>query len=222
MTTVSEVSIPITVLIRNPVAPFKIIRELSIVATVPLTSLGNKNQGAEFYLVEAKANLKQAVNLAGVTMTEPEIESYEVLTDSNGDVYSIPMLINVRIKVGGFYNERVRIEGIEGNDYTLLDPNTADLETLIADIDPEMIFIPEATPAADKNFIPMLRLFTDNIIAVAGCIEDVPAASALMQGADLYISQTMQDAEVMARLRAFERRLLAPYACDRSYESLRS
>jgi hypothetical protein len=135
MTTVSDVSIPFKVLIRNPVAPFKIIRELSIVATVPLANLSNKNQGAEFYLVDAKAKLIAAVNLAGVTLSEPEIESYEILTDGNGDVYSIPMQINVRVKVGSFYDERVRIEGIEGNDYTILDPNSADLETLIADIE---------------------------------------------------------------------------------------
>jgi hypothetical protein len=134
MQTVSDVSISFTVLIRNPVAPFKIIRELPITATVPLTSLSNKNQGTEFYLVDAKAKLKTAVTLAGVTMTEPEIEKYQVLTDANGDVYSIPMQINVRVKIGSFYDERVRIE-IEGNDYTTLDPNSADLETLIADIE---------------------------------------------------------------------------------------
>ena len=123
---------------------------------------------------------------------------------------------------GGISIQRL-VELLDRHNYCVLQDTDVDqFITLIADIDPEMIFIPEATPAADKNFIPMLRLFTDNIIAVAGCNEDVPAASALMQGADLYISQTMRDAEVMARLRAFERRLLAPYACDRSYESLRS
>ena len=82
--------------------------------------------------------------------------------------------------------------------------------TMVADIDPDVIVITEATSSADGNIIPMLRLFTDNVIAVVGHGESAP--SALLQGADLCISEDMPEGELLARLHACERRLLASTA----------
>ena len=45
---------------------------------------------------------------------------------------------------------------------------------------------PETAPATEVNFIPILRLFTDNIIAVASCNDIVLATSALSRS--LYIA----------------------------------
>jgi|GEM_PF-1985319 DNA-binding response OmpR family regulator len=108
---------------------------------------------------------------------------------------------------------RFMVELLDGQSYCVLqDTDVDEFMTTVADVDPELIVIPETAPATDVNFIPMLRLFTDNIIAVAGCNDSVSAASTLMQGADLFVPQAMRDAEVMAMLRVFERRLLAPSA----------
>ena len=132
--TVSEVSIPFTILLRDPITN-AILRELPIKATVPLARLSNKNQGTELFLADAKAKLKTAVKLAGVTLSDPEIEGYDILVDGNGDITSVPMLINVRVTVGSFYSERVRLEGIEGMNYTLLDPFATAIDDYIADIE---------------------------------------------------------------------------------------
>jgi len=105
------------------------------------------------------------------------------------------------------------VELLDRQNYCVLQDTDVDqFMTTIADVDPELIVIPETAPATDVNFIPMLRLFTDNIIAVTGCNDGVSAASTLMQGADLFVPQAMRDAEVMARLGVFEKRLLAPSA----------
>lgn len=98
---------------------------------------------------------------------------------------------------------------LDNHDYSIFHEEDVDrFITMIADIDPELIIIPDATRSEEEDFIPMLRLFTDNIITVAGCGDTVSAASALLEGADLCLSQAMQDGELLARLRAFERRLL--------------
>ena len=84
--------------------------------------------------------------------------------------------------------------------------------TMIADIDPDLIIIPDATSVAEEYLIPMLRLLTDNIIVVTVNRDGDFAAEALLRGADLCVSRAMPERELLARLHAFERRLLAPTA----------
>ncbi|MCH8869581.1 MAG: hypothetical protein IIC85_07710 [Chloroflexi bacterium] len=84
--------------------------------------------------------------------------------------------------------------------------------TMIADIDPDLIVIPDATSVAEEYLIPMLRLLTDNIIVVTVNRDGDFAAEALLRGADLCVSRAMPERELLARLHAFERRLLAPTA----------
>ena len=84
--------------------------------------------------------------------------------------------------------------------------------TMIADIDPDLIIIPDSTSVAEEYLIPMLRLLTDNIIVVTVNRDGDFAAEALLRGADLCVSRAMPERELLARLHAFERRLLAPTA----------
>jgi len=129
-------------------------------------------------------------------------------------VYDMTMLRRtVCVLDDGDRSIRYTAEILAGHDYSIFHEEDVDrFITMIVDVDPEMIIIPEATPLADENFIPMLRLFTDNIITVAGCRDSMSVASALLQGADLCVSLAMQEGELLARLHAFERRLLASHA----------
>ena len=73
------------------------------------------------------------------------------------------------------------VELLSSHDYSIFREKDVDrFITMIVDVDPEMIIIPESALLADENFIPMLRLFTDNVITVAGCRDGISAASALL------------------------------------------
>ena len=101
-------------------------------------------------------------------------------------------------------------ELLDGLDYCIFQEHNFDrFITMIAEIDPDLMLIPEATLSADDNLLPMLRLLTDNVIAVAGYGDGALTASALLRGADLCVTPDMPDGELLARLYACERRLLA-------------
>lgn len=105
------------------------------------------------------------------------------------------------------------IELLDQADYCVFQEQDVDcFITMIAEIDPEVIVVPEATSSEEEDFLPMLRLLTDNIIAVVERGDGIFPASALLDGADLCLTQTMPEGEILARLRAFERRLLAATA----------
>lgn len=131
------VAIPFTVQLTDPVTRL-IIRELSITAQVNLAQLSNKGQGLELFLVDGKAKLIEAVEKASVTITNPDIEEWEIITDANGDVVSVPMRLNALVTVGGFYSERVRFQ-VEGLTYTTLDPFSTNINDLFADIEANTI-----------------------------------------------------------------------------------
>ena len=122
-----------TVALTSPVTGL-MLRELPIKASVNLASQTTKSQGLELFMVDGKNKLKNAIKAAAVSITDPKIEKWDVLTDANGDVQSIPMQINARVAVGSFYSERVRFE-IEGLNYTDLDPYSTNVNTMFEDIE---------------------------------------------------------------------------------------
>lgn len=104
-------------------------------------------------------------------------------------------------------------ELLDRQDYSIFQEDDVDcFITMIADIDPDLTVITDTVLSTDEPLLPMLRLLTDNIIVVAGYDDGKSAADALMQGADLCVSQAMSEGELWARLHAFERRLLASTA----------
>ena len=113
---------------------------------------------------------------------------------------------------GGLFSFELA-ELLDRHDYSVFQEDEIDrFITVVADIDPEVMVLPDASPMADESLLPTLRLLTDNIIAVALHGEGDFASDALLQGADLCVSQAMSEAEIMARLPAVERRLFASVA----------
>ena len=73
---------------------------------------------------------------------------------------------------------------------------------------PQVIIVDENLPPLDGNdLVPLLRSFTDSLIIVKGEGEGPAAATALPQGADLYIARSVTIMEYLVRIRALLRRL---------------
>ena len=79
---------------------------------------------------------------------------------------------------------------------------------MVAEIDPDLIVVPDASPLVEENLLSMLRLLTDNIIAVAIYGGGESVAGALLEDADLCVPRDMPERELLARLHAIERRCL--------------
>ncbi|MDA0770301.1 MAG: hypothetical protein O2821_08775 [Chloroflexi bacterium] len=110
---------------------------------------------------------------------------------------------------GGLFSFELA-ELLDRHDYSIFQEDDVDqFFTTIADVDPDVIILPSVMPIENQNLLPMLRLLTDNIIAVTVCGEGEFAPDALLQGADICVSQAMPEEELLARLHAVERRLLA-------------
>ncbi len=78
------------------------------------------------------------------------------------------------------------------------------------DEDPGAIIIDEDMPPIDGiELLPVLRSFTDSLIVVKGSGGGQVAAQALLQGADLYLPRWASVKEVLARVHALLRRLVA-------------
>ena len=73
---------------------------------------------------------------------------------------------------------------------------------------PQVIVVDENMPPLDGNeLVPLLRSFTDSLIIVKGEGGAAGAATALLQGADIYLVRSVTIMEVLVRIRALLRRL---------------
>lgn len=75
---------------------------------------------------------------------------------------------------------------------------------------PGAIIIDEDMPPIDGvELLPVLRSFTDSLIVVKGSGQGLAATQALLQGADLYLPRSVSIKEVLVRIHALLRRLVA-------------
>ena len=100
-------------------------------------------------------------------------------------------------------------ELLDRHDYCIFQEEDVDnFINMVADIDPDLIVVPDAPALVEENLLSMLRLLTDNIIAVAVNGDGQSVADALLEGADLCVTRDMPERELLARLHAIERRCL--------------
>lgn len=89
----------------------------------------------------------------------------------------------------------------------------ADCGTLISrviDVDPDVILLAQETVTlgeSNDNTIQLVRRLMDGVIVVVGDAAEAELADVLLQGADIYIRKPVNFRELLARVRAFRRRI---------------